>query len=993
VQRSLKKGDFIQGFEIVEELDLPELEGRGTWARHRRTGAEVFHILNDDEENLFAFAFATWPEDDTGAAHILEHTVLCGSERYPLKDAFLVLTQGSLKTYLNAITFPDKTVYPGSSVNEQDYFNLLGVYGDAVFRPLLSEWAFLQEGVRLEFGKEGHLQWNGVVYNEMKGAYSTLDTYAGFWSIRGVLPGTPYAFESGGAPEAIPGLSWENLRAFHRSRYSPGNCRIFLAGNIPLEKQLAFLEERFFREGILPSPGAGRLPPIQRAAPWKEPRSFRIPCPAGGERKATVLLSWLTGDATDNEESLALDALTETLLGHDGSPLTRALVESGLGEDLSPASGLEAETRETIFCAGLRGVEKGKAPQVEALILGELERLLREGVPGEEVEAAILGLEFSHREIRRSGGPWSLVWMRRSLQGWLHGTSPWKTLLFVPSFESLRKKIRADPHYMEGLIRRYLLENPHRALILLEPEEGFLEAKEKALAGELARMEKSLSIEEKEHLRRREAELREFQEKPDSPEALRSIPHLSRKDLSPEIKKIPREYRGAGPVPVLTHSLYTNGISYVDLAFPADILEPEDYPWVPFFARALVSLGLPGMDYGKVSSLLARTVGDYSSYPQTSSSAPGSARSAAFGSGVFDIRGRDWVVYRLKALDEKLSDGLDLARRLILEADFGDERRLRDLALEMKNDAVSSLAPGGHHYAMGRSGRAFSRSRSVFETWNGLDQLLFACRLAGMPPGEIGTHLTRLRDTLARGGLLVNLTAGNSQVEVGLKALEEQFGGFGPPRPRKEREGPVYRAGPEVFSSPSLQIGFAALSFSAAPYGTAEEAAELVMAHQLSTGALWEHLRMKGGAYGAFAAPDHLEQLFSLGTYRDPSPLRSLEAFPSIIREAAGEESEEDELVKAIIGTYSGLTRPQSPGGEGFGDFVRFLYGVEHHQRTSRLGKIIALSGEALQAAYDRAAARASGDSAFEHAVILAGPEAAKEAARSLGVEVRELPG
>ena len=354
MRTTLTKGQILKsGFEILDARELSEFGAAAIWAKHQKSGAEVFHVYNDDSENLFSFNFATPPTDSTGAAHILEHSVLCGSASYPLKDAFLVLAQGSLQTFLNALTYPDKTLYPASSVNEHDYFNLMSVYGDAVFRPLLSEWTFMQEGHHLFFSPEGKLRISGVVYNEMKGAYSSLDAYAGLWSFKSILPGTPYEFESGGDPECIPDLDWQGLKDFHRAWYSPANCRVFLAGNIPTEKQLAFLDEKFFSS----LPAGNRNVPFPKTEHWQSPRSFRIPCPAGAEQKPTVLLSWLCGDVTDTVETLALTALTEILLGHDGSPLTRALVDSALGEDLSPVSGFERELRETSFCAGLRGVQ------------------------------------------------------------------------------------------------------------------------------------------------------------------------------------------------------------------------------------------------------------------------------------------------------------------------------------------------------------------------------------------------------------------------------------------------------------------------------------------------------------------------------------------------------------------------------------------------------------------------------------------------------------
>ncbi|MDR3171267.1 MAG: insulinase family protein, partial [Treponema sp.] len=651
MKTTLRIGQVLDsGFEVLDIVDLGEFKAEGIWARHRKSGAEVFHVLNDDKENLFAFAFATAPEDSTGVAHILEHSVLCGSEHYPLKDAFLVLAQGSLQTFLNAWTFPDKTVYPASSINEHDYFNLMAVYADAVFRPLLSEWTFMQEGHRLEYSatEQGdRLSITGVVYNEMKGAYSSPDAYASLWSTKAVLPDTPYAFESGGDPEYIPDLTWEALRDFHRSRYSPANCRIFLAGDIPTEKQLAFLDEQV----LSTLPGGRAAAHLPKAVRWTAPQSYQVPCPPGVERKVTVLLSWLCCDITDAHEALALSAMTEILLGHDGSPLTRTLIESGLGEDLSPVTGLEGELRETVFTTGLRGcAPEVPSEEVEALILGELRRLAAEGIPPGEVEAALLSMEFANREIRRSGGPWSLVWLRRSLRGWLHGAKPWENLLFVPGFTELKRRLGANPRYFESLIQTYLLDNPHRALIRVEPEEGYLEKQEATLAKRLSQHEAGLSEAEKRVIQEKATELERIQEAGERPEALATIPHLSRKDLVPDIDIVPRELRDARGTPVLIHDLFTNGITYVDFAVPLDVLNPEDYPWLPLFSRVVVSLGLPGMDYGEVSSLLARTVGGFHAMLETGSPAPGAARTVATPSGILDIVGRDWLIYRLKAL-------------------------------------------------------------------------------------------------------------------------------------------------------------------------------------------------------------------------------------------------------------------------------------------------------------------------------------------------------
>jgi len=986
VRTNLNKGQVLgSGFVILDIVNLEELNSLGIWAKHEKCGAEVFHVLNDDSENLFSFAFATAPQDNTGAPHILEHTVLCGSERYPLKDAFIVLAQGSLQTFLNAITFPDKTVYPASSINEHDYFNLMSVYGSSVFKPLLEEWTFMQEGHRLEYQND-KLTITGVVYNEMKGAYSSLDAYAGHWSVKAVMQGTPYAFESGGDPQEIPQLTWEGLKEFHRSRYSPANCRVFLAGNIPTEKQLSFLNEQFF-SGIK---SGKSCEPVKKTERWKEPKKFHIPCPAGNERKSTIFLSWLCSDVTAMNENIALAALTEILLGHDGSPLTRTLIESGIGEDITPVSGFEGEIRETLFVAGLKGIdgdvqEKGKS--VEDLITGELQRLYNEGIPAEEIEAALLSMEFSQREIRRSGGPFSLVWMQRSLRAWLHGCKPWESLLLKPAMAKIKENLASDKRYFESLIKKYFLDNPHRALVILEPKEDFLVQQDAQLAKALADMEKNMSWEERQNILEKSKNLEKIQNEADSPESLAAIPHLSRSDLSVEIEKIHRRHEDLKGVPALCHELYTNGITYTDLAFPVDVLSPEDYLWLPFFSRAIVSVGLPDMDYGEVSSLLARTAGGLIALLHTGSAVKGTEQYFQTGSGKFDLAGRDWIIFRLKCLDEKIAPSLDLVLRFVSEADFTDHRRINDLVLEMKNEIDSNLAPMGHIHASGRAGRLNSRSKKTEEIWNGLSQIDFVHRLAEYETSAVAGKLENLRERITGSGLIANLTG--LSLETAGAELAQRFGKFGAPVNRISAESDTFgeaQKGAEVFASPSLQIGFAAHTMNSASFDTKEQLAETVLSHQLSTGALWENIRMKGGAYGAFVNNDSLENCVSFATYRDPNPLRSLDAISEIFKNSVCGNCSEDYLVKSIIGCYAKETRPKTSAENGLVDFYRFLYGIEDSYRKRRLERLVSVSTEDIAAAFVSLGARSSTGT-----VIIAGTKNAEQAAKALGTEVQML--
>lgn len=983
---------MTSNFTILESVDLKEMNAKGVWAKHK-SGAEVFHVLNDDEENLFAFAFAAAPKDSTGVTHIIEHSVLCGSEKYPLRDAFLALAQGSIQTFLNAWTFPDKTVYPAASVNERDYFNLMSVYADAVFKPLLSEWTFMQEGWRLEF-QDGKLALTGVVYNEMKGVYSSMDAYVDHWAIKAVTDGTPYVYESGGDPEHIPDLTYETFKEFHRLRYAPANCRIFLAGNIPTEPQLDFLDN-ILSDVSAGLPDGEPAPSVPPARQLEKPVSVHIPCPAGADEKPSVIVSWLCTDGMDAEETMALTCLIEILLGHDGSPLSKRLVESGLGEDLSPASGFVDCLRQTVFTVGLRGT-KAPAADVKELIFDELRRLVRDGIRREDIASALFTLEFSHRELKRPGGPIALAWLQRSLNGWIHGAKPWETLLFVPCFEKIKANLAQNQRFFEEKIEKYLLNNHHHALISIEPEKGFLERESAKLERRLSAKEAVLSPKEIRAIDRKNAKLAKIQSEKEQD----NIPHLTRADLSPEIVTIPRELFDADGVPVVAHDIFTNGVSYISLAFPVDTLAPDDYPWLSLFSRAVVSIGLPGMDYAETVGLLARTVGDLTPLAKTASLAPGAARAIATPSGVFELGGRDWMIFLLKTLDERTAESLDLAKRIITEADFSDMRRLHDIVLGLKNDAAATLAPEGHYYAMCRASRLATRSAALDEIWNGLTQLQFVNDITKADTAEISRKLIDIRDKITGSGLIVNVTCARDALSPCLRLIGEKCAAFGPPKPVVSRDpAPFFAffaphtddgAGAagmtEVFASSSLQVGFAGRSLESPRYGSRAEMAGQLLAHHLSTGELWEQIRMKAGAYGAFANINAMERLFALGTYRDPDPAHSLSVFSDALKKTRRRRIDKETLEKAVIGTYSKLTRPKTPSQRGFEDFEHLLYGITDEQRARNRRNLLDMTADDVSSV---AKSLADIDGV---ACIITGSVDAEKTAAKFGVEVKPLP-
>jgi len=1011
----MKKGDIVHGFKIESIDDLGELKATGIFARHAKTGLEVFHILNDDEENLFAYAFMTPPEDSTGVAHIIEHSVLCGSERYPLKDPFLVLAKQSVKTFLNAMTFPDKTVYPASSMVEADYFNLMSVYGDAVFFPLLEEWVFRQEGHRFEVGDDGKLSIQGVVFNEMRGNYSSFDSIAGDWSLKSILPGSVYAFDSGGDPAEIPELTYERFRAFHARYYHPANCRVFLEGNIPTERQLALLEEKFLsRFGP-----AERPAPIDSVQPFDAPRELEVPAPAGSEQdlsKATVMVNWLLPDSTDTVALMEANLVAEVLLGHDGAPLSRALLESGFGEDIAPSSGLETEIRHMCFSVGLRGVERARAKDAGAFIMEAIGKIASGGIAADEIETAVRSIDFSNREVRRSGGPFALTLMRRSLRGWIHGLGPAATLRYVPAFEEVKRRIAEDPEYVARLIKAWFIENRHRALVTVYPDRDYEVRLEERLALRVSAFESSLDAAARDRLLAAQRDLNERQRTPDPADLLERIPHLKKSDLPIAADSIETEFTRLGAIPALLHEQPTNGIAYADIAIPVDVIPTEEYPLLPFFASVLTGCGLGSLSWAEASALAARCTGGLGTMLFTSSTVKGSSMPQALGP---DCAERDFLIVRVKMLSDFADEAIALAFRFIREADFSDTKRLVDLLLEYRNDLDSSLAPGGNQYAVSRAGATTGRSRAVDELWNGLSQVRFVRDLSSAVKGKVErerlvSRLNAIRARLLESGLIVNLTGTREILDSMASSIARRAASFTAPRARPAYASdlralfslaePVADDSPQDaesiargtsgdvagWGSPSrelvsanLQVGFAAAVLPSPEYGTAEHPADIVFGHWLANGLLWEKIRTTGGAYGAFAYPDSLENIFVLATYRDPAPCDSLEVFRDSLAYAAEHPVDPVSLEKTITGCYSREIQPRAPADKGFTAFIRILYGISDEVRREKISGIVSVTPEDLT----RCARRLLGDWPSVREAVLAGKKQLKVGMKS------EFPG
>ncbi|MBQ9237908.1 MAG: insulinase family protein, partial [Treponema sp.] len=474
--------EFYRGFDLISRTPLPDYSATGIYVRHRKTGLEVFHVQNDDEENLFAFVFRTPHPRATGVAHIIEHSVLCGSEKFPLKEPFVNLINQSMNTFLNAFTYPDKTVYPAASLNRTDYFNVMDVYADAVFFPLLSHETFLQEAHRLEIAEDGTRTIQGVVYNEMKGAYSSFASVAGDALLRSLFSGTVYEYDSGGEPLVIPTLTYEEFRAFHAACYRPDNALLFLYGSIPTEVQLDFIQravlDRLEKKYPVP-PIHTRFPAVPseiarllQLAPMPTPVTVRTSAPDTGVQGSYAVMNWRLGNTDDIQSFMEIVFIMQVLTGHDGSPISKALLDTDYGDGL--VIEIESSFRALAVCIGLSGVDASSADAVADVLMDTLNNCATHGVPSESVASAVLAVDFANREVTRAGGPYALEILSRAVAGWNYGTDPATRTLYRAAFDTVQRQLAENPDYCKELIRRLFLENTARSFVVVTPDARYL---------------------------------------------------------------------------------------------------------------------------------------------------------------------------------------------------------------------------------------------------------------------------------------------------------------------------------------------------------------------------------------------------------------------------------------------------------------------------------------------------------------------------------------
>jgi len=941
---ALRQGDRAHGFQVTRVTPLEELRLVAYELCHEKSGARLLHLHGNDPENLFAIALRTPPPDHTGLPHILEHTVLCGSRKYPVKDPFVELLKTSLATFLNAMTYPDKTVYPCASMNEKDFFNLADVYADAVFHPNISESHFKQEGHHFDFLAPGDpaspLIVKGIVYNEMKGAYSDLDGTIQRRTQLSICPDNAYGLDSGGDPDAIPSLTYDRFVSFHRTYYHPSNSLIFLYGNIPTERHLAFLDR-----GYLSGFDRLRVDTAIAAQPrWQSPRRTTEPYPIGpGEdpaRKTAVVLTYLTCDATDAIRSLSMQLINDYLLGNAASPLRRALIDSKLGEDLAD-SGYASYQFDTFFTVGLKGTEAAHADAIEELVTRVCAGLVKDGFDREKMESSFHRMEIAAREIQPR---YPLALMDRVYRTWLYDADPLHILQLDRHLAELKRRFLEEPGFFERQLEEMITANPHYTRLAFVPDPELSARREEAFRARMEERKARMAPAELERVAREARELDALQSAPNPPEALATLPRLCLADVPDEPFDLATRQETVGGRPLLDTEMFTNGLAYLSLSFDLRGLEDELLDYLPLFADALMMMGAAGMDYAAMAERQARDTGGVSA----GVSSQGTVADADFV--------RPLLTVSAKALDGRFPRMLDLLSDRILRGDLSDLERLKDVVLQGRMGWRSDIIPSGNQYALLHAGRHLSRNGSHAERLGGLSQLRLYERLAGgfdRDRDRIVEKLSRIRSFLLARGRVVASFVGAPSLRGALDGWMEGF--LGSMRADGPRDGDApfqpTPAAREGVATPA-DVAFVAAALPAVPAEHPDAPALLLLSVHLSFGYLWNEVRVKRGAYGARAAYSASTGTFGFSSYRDPCIGETLDTFRAAVDHVLRQMDLSPAAVEqAVIGTVKTLDQPIRPGqavGMALGRYLRDDT-AEHRQRFRR--RLLSLTGDDIRRA------------------------------------------
>jgi Zn-dependent M16 (insulinase) family peptidase len=968
----LEIGRRLEGYRIRRMVQLPEIEAIFYELQHEDTGARHIHISRNDRENTFGVMLKTVPTDSTGVAHILEHTVLCGSAKYPVRDPFFSMLKRSLSTFMNAFTASDWTLYPFCTQNAKDFANLMDIYLDAVFFPRLERLSFRQEGHRLEL--EGHsLSYKGVVYNEMKGAMSSPDQVLVRSLMNHLYPDTTYRHNSGGDPSVIPKLTHEQLVAFHRRHYHPSNAFFYTYGDMPLKGHLARIASTVMRQF------EGAEPPITvpAQARWQSSRQATVAYPLSPEenpeRKSQVCLAWLVSDIRDTYETLVMSLLEQVLLGNAGSPLRKALIESGIGSALSDGTGFDADNRDTMFVCGLKGVAPEDADRIEALIFDCLSRLVREGIDPQLVASAIHQVEFSRKEVTNTPYPYGLRVLLIMSSSWLHGGDPVQVLNFDDNLARLKQAL-GEGDFFEKRIRMHFLDNPHRVRLLLVPDQRMASRQQADVEAELDAVQRGLSEAAIAQIKSDSQALRAQQE---VTEDVSVLPTLALSDVPPEVNRVsPSAQYDARAAACYRQP--TSGIAYFSAAAAVDAVDPEDLMLIPFLCHILPRIGTLDRDYTALSRHIDAVTGGM-----------GLSANARMG---FEngTPGLPFVAFNAKCLSRNIDPMFSLISEVATRFSFDDHARLKQLILEYRSAMESVVVQNGHRLALSLAARAFSPVSALSEQWHGISQLKMFKALEGdLSEAALKTIADRLqnlaRTVLRPDNLSVALVGSDSDIRRGtaLLAPGEALGQLAGAdvalaMPAVETEAQLPREG----WSTSTAVSFVASAFQTVRMDHADAPALAVIAKMLKSLFLHREIREKGGAYGGFAVYNPEDGVFGFGSYRDPHIIATLDVYDRAVDFIRSGEIAETDIKEAVLQVCSDIDKPDPPGPAARKAFYRRILKLSDNLRQGFKSGLLQLDRDAVLAAAGR---HFDLDPAQQSVVVISGEAQLADANRRLG--------
>lgn len=927
-------------FVLTHRHAVPALKLELQEYQHRVTGARHFHLAADDPHNAFMVAFLTVPQDSTGVAHILEHTSLCGSRRYPVRDPFFMMIRRSLNTFMNAFTSSDWTAYPFSSQNKKDFNNLLDVYLDATFFPLLDERDFAQEGHRLEFtdpdNPHSPLAFKGVVFNEMKGALSSPVQRLGLALQSRLFPTTTYHYNSGGDPEAIVDLGYEQLKAFHARHYHPSNAIFLTYGDIPAADHQTRFEEGALRQ-FQPLALDLTIPPEQR---YSAPVADSITYPLDSEEltnQTHIVLGWLLGPITDPLATLRARLLSDVLLDNSSSPLQHALETTTLGIAPSPLCGFDTSTREATFICGLEGSNPEQAEAVEALVLAVLHRVAAEGVSQDAVEAALHQLELSEREITGDGFPYGLHLLMKALTLAIHGGDPVMGLNTDPLLEQLRAESR-DPAFIPGLVRQLLLNNPHRVRLTMAPDPALSARQAAAEAERLAQLDATLTMAERTAILERAKALAERQRQQDDPELL---PRVGLEDVPPDLKIPTGDRRLTGPLATHWYAQGTNGMVYLQAVLDLPFLTADELDLLPLLCACLTEVGSGGRDYRLTQALQAAVTGGVSAR----ATVRGHVDDVTQAKGVFVLAGKALARNHAK-LSELLWETLTSAR-------FDELPRLRELIAQIRVQREETITDHGHLLALAAASAGLSPVAALNQRWDGLHGLQTLKLLDDALDNAdaltaFATRLQSLYDRLRAAPRQLLIVSEDDRQPVIAEMLTAHWQNghaktepFALAVPNAQPTSQAFRV--------NTQVNFCAKAYPTVPPGHPDAPVLQVLGDFLRNGYLHRAIREQGGAYGGGAGYHPDSGAFRFYSYRDPRLAETLADFDQALAWLHSADHPARTLEEAILGVISAIDKPGSPAGEAISAFFGTLFGRTPEYRRAFRQQVLAVTLDDLK--------------------------------------------